>query len=467
MRFDPIWADVRFGYGRSPRVEPPASVAAMLAQLEGPDRMLAAWPMLDSATVEATETKLTQAYKIFRDTRRTGDEAAIEARRDVIQSLRREARSRQERFAINTLARGTYAPDAFRERLCAFWADHFTTAETRQSLLYSNQAIVTDAVRPNLTGRFGDMLQAAITHPLMLTYLDQLTSVGENSVFGQRKSSRGLNENLAREVMELHTLGVGGPYSQEDVRQLAELLTGLWYHPKKGYYFESRAAEPGPETVLGQAYGGRRTGPDAGFGAIARVLQDLALHPATARHLATKLATHFVSETPDADLVEAMSAAYLASQGGLMDTYRAMLEHPAAWEQTAQNVKWPSDYLISALRALSPQEEALRRLSHADIRRLFLRPLVVMGQPWERPIGPDGWAEEDSTWITAQGMAARINWALRAPSRILDPLPDPRDFVQVALGDLAPPEVVFAAAAAETAADGVAVVLASPAFQRR
>ena len=153
-------------------------------------------------------------------------------------------------------------------------------------------------------------------------------SVGPNSPRGL-KSGRGLNENLAREVLELHTMGVGAAYTQTDVTEFAELLTGLSFNYRGGGFFEPDRAEPGAEQVLGQSYGGG----DASVAHIHAALDDLALRPETARHICTKLARYFVSDVPDADLVAHMVAGYLRSDGHLGTVYAAMLEHPAAWRK--------------------------------------------------------------------------------------------------------------------------------------
>jgi uncharacterized protein (DUF1800 family) len=187
------------------------------------------------------------------------------------------------------------------------------------------------------------MLMAVATHPAMLLYLDQAQSVGPNSARGARRD-RGLNENYARELMELHTLGVGAVYSQDDVRQLAELLTGLAVDPVAGFVFDARRVEPGPERVLGRDYAGD------GIEAIRAVLADLAARPETARHLAHKLAVHFVADDPDPGLVTAMEAAFRDSGGDLVAVTAALLAHPAAWAEAAAKARQPFDFVVAALR---------------------------------------------------------------------------------------------------------------------
>jgi uncharacterized protein (DUF1800 family) len=162
-----------------------------------------------------------------------------------------------------------------------------------------------------------------------------------------------------------------------------------------------------------------------------------------------------------------MTARYHATGGALAEVYAAMLEHPAAWAPTLRNVKLPVDFVGSTCRALAVDPAQLARMQEKDWRKLMVGPMALMGQVWQKPAGPDGWAEEDAAWITPQGLAARMRWAMAAPARLVATLPDPRDFVQTALGSYASAPVVFAAGAAETRAEAIGLVLSSPAFQRR
>jgi len=276
-------------------------------------------------------------------------------------------------------------------------------------------------------------------------------------------NDRGLNENLAREMLELHTLGVGGSYTQNDVREFAELLTGVTSNAVRGAYYEPNMAEPGAETVLGVTYGG---GEEA-FDNVRAALHDLALHPDTARHLSRKLVVHFIGPNSDAALIDMMAARYLESGGELSALYEVLLAHESAWMPQTQKVKQPFDFIASSIRALGVPQGDLFDVSIRDIRRYMLLPLRVMGQERQNPVGPNGWPEDAESWITPQGMAGRITWAMQTPERLLDRLPDPREFARTALGPTPPDAVLFAAHAAETVSDGIGIVLASAAFQRR
>ncbi|MGR3492846.1 MAG: DUF1800 domain-containing protein [Shimia sp.] len=456
--FNPILAAKRFGCGLSPRIAPPASVPAMMAALRGPDLAARAFPMQSQAEILALEDMLGPINRASK--RAETEEARAEAKAEA-NGLRRTQRFRATLDLGRRLLRMSTAEDALRERLTLFWADHFTAFGKDALWRYATEIYIAEAIRPHVIGRFSDMLKAVVTHPVMLFYLDQRVSTGPNSDAGQRNNGRGLNENLAREILELHTLGVGGAYGQRDVRELAELLTGLTHRGGRGFFFRERMVEPGPETVLGVTYAGDD------LAAIEAAMEDLAVHPDTARHLARKLAVHFVAEEPPQQLVDALAQAFAESGGDLAVVTEAMLSHPAAWAPELRNVKWPLEFIGSSFRALGVTERHLPLDDRHPWSRYVMNRLSRMGQPWPRPAGPDGWPEEDSAWITPQGLAARIDWAMNIPRRLTRALPDPRDFARTALGPAPPPEVDFAAQAAETYAEGVGLILSSPAFQRR
>ena len=457
MPFDPDLCAIRFGTGLSPLVPAPGSSAEVLAILAGPDHAAEAWHIPPYAVATPSLDALRLANMARREAAGTPEVAAAEAAYDEL------ARAHVEALAHNvkaTIARKIGTSDGLRERLVMFWSDHFTVRAKTGFLRHLVTPYVEEAVRPHVNGRFADMLKAVETHPVMLAYLDQTNSMGPNSVRAQRRD-RGLNENLAREILELHTIGVDGPYDQRDVRQLAELLTGLGLD-RQGTVYRSDHAEPGGETVLGVTYSA-----EADLSTVEAALDGLADHPSTARHISRKLAVHFVSEEPDQGLVDTLTARFVATDGDLLEVTAAMLDHPAAWVPERQKVKWPLEFMSSALRALGIAPEMIMTMEARHVRQMLQGPLAVMGQPWETAPGPDGWSERAEAWITPQGLAARINWAMHMPRRITEDLPDPRDLVSTALGPLASEEIVFAAGAAEDRAEGVGIVLASADFQRR
>ena len=447
------YAVIRFGHGWPARGAP-VTADAMLARLAGPDRARARFAKLPFAEAAELGAAFLRLRKEVRE--------EVAGATGQLKKVRNRIRDALWGGLVADLSRIVETDDPFRERLSAFWANHFATRAMGQPHLAAGPAYVDEALRPHLAGRFGDLLKAAVTHPVMLYYLDQNGSVGPNSTVGLR-SGRGLNENLAREVLELHTLGVGAGYGQADVTQFAELLTGLTFSIRNGTGSEFRPglAEPGAEVVLGRSYGG-------GIPQLADIhaaLEDLAVHPATAAHLSRKLAAHFVADAPDPGLVAAMTDTWRFSGGDLAAVYRAMLDHPAAWSGFGAKVKPPRDFVASALRALGVSAGELAALGPGQLRKDLIRPLGAMAQGIEGPPGPDGFPDEASAWVQPFGLAQRISWAMAVAARV--PERAPADFARAALGDAASARLLMAAGAAETRAEGVGLVLASAEFNRR
>lgn len=449
----PELAAIRLGYGLSPLMPPPADAAAVLASVAV---TAARPPEMTTAEAQAQQVETQQVRRNARDD---------EARRKAYGAVRRDVTSRAAISHQARLAHAAGAPVGFGERLVQFWADHFTVRTGGAAQRWLAPAFVEEAIRPNIGGRFADLLKAAITHPAMVLYLNQNQSVGPSSAAARarRKGTPGLNENLARELLELHTLGVGADYSQDDVRGLASLLTGLTYDPREEVRFAPRRAEPGADVVLGKSYGGGR----ARIEDIHAALDDLSVHPATARHLATKLAVHFSSDEPDTGMVADLTDAHARSDGDLMAVYAVLAEHPALAAQFRQKVRQPFDFIAAALRALGMTADAAMAIGQRPARRWFRTPLEVMGQPLDGVPGPDGWPEEPAAWIRPQLLAERIDWSMTAPARLVKPLPDPRLFVRTALGSTASEGVLWAVPKAESVREGVGIVLASADFNRR
>ncbi len=463
MSFNRELAEIRFGTGLAPRLRGPSDVFDMMRRLNGADRAAKRYKIESFEVFAERIERVSELWQVRRKKR--GSEEAAKAEK-AIKVEKRRARKAKDRWLWQSIRRRAFTSDGLRERLAFFWGDHFTARGKVSLMKRATSPYIESAIRPHLTGYFADMLKAAIAQPILLQYLDQKYSIGPDSPIGlkpeTRKKGRGLNENLARELLELHTLGVDGRYSQTDVTELAELLTGLTYDGNGQFAFRADYAQPGAEVVLGESYGGDA----AKLSDVHAVLERLALHPDTARHLATKLAVHFVSDTPDPKLIAHMQERYLQSGGHLGTLTEALLEHPAAWAAEPGNVKQPIDFIGSSLRALAVSPEAISLNDWKSIRANFAVPLRLMGQTWQEPVGPDGWPEDDAEWITPQRFAARVGWAMSAPSLLQPDLPDPREFVGQALGSRASEQVLFAARAAEDRVTGVGLILASPAFQR-
>ena len=454
MPFDPTIAAIRFGSGLSPHFAKAVDPDAILAELSRK-------PHFDIPAFKAARPSLTQLSDTAAARREAVGTDQFAAKEAAAKAMRQAAAVTYDQTMRVTIARFLDAPHGFAECLTDFWADHFTVIARNAAQRHLISPYIEESVRPYIGGSFVEMLDAVMTDSLMLMYLQQIQSTGPDSPRGQRLG-RGLNENLARELLELHTLGVDGHYTQADVRALAELLTGLTYNGKQGFFYNDSMAEPGAETVLGVTY-------DAadGLSNIRAAIADIALHPDTARHLCLKIATYFIGSAPDAEMVAAMAGRYLETRGQLQPVYAAMFAHAAAWSRDLRQIKSPLLFVTSGLRALGVSGAQMMLSDRRAFRRVVIEPLRVMGQPWQLPLGPDGWPDDGANWVTPQGVAGRINWAMTAPQiMVARELPDPRVFVQTALGNLATQEVIFAASAAESKFEGVGVVLAAPAFQR-
>ena len=443
--------NTRFGYGIRPDARNMGSIADALNGLKEADPLDRRFARPDMLARIGLHQEMQKAK---RDERRnvSGAEARYKA-------AQQESRSWIGEDMRSYFARAAISDRGFKERLVAFWADHFTVSGKNQRVLLTLGDYLDEAIRPNVATTFGELLNAVVSHPAMLMYLDQVTSFGPNSAVGQREDS-GLNENLAREILELHTLGVNGSYTQDDVRQFAELLTGLRVGVK-GFYYDKRAAEPGAETILGTSYGGA-TGK---MSDVKDFLDDLAVHPDTAAHIAYKLVVHFISEDPPQDMVEAIASTYRNTRGDLMAIYKTMLEHPASAGPLGAKAKLPTEYVVSTLRALDIAEEITTQKPRV-IRNVLQIPMQAMGMDVFRPSGPDGWSETAADWITPPTLAARIEWAVEA-AKEYGQGKDPRQLLQYVLGDGVSNELQVAVAGAESKWEGVALLLVSPEFNRR
>lgn len=441
----PALAAHRFGYAetslRAMQADPRAWVQAQFAVDRQDPTPFDASGLPGSANALALSAELLQALR-----QPDGAEAVREARQRL-RALNAAGLQRRWQHIITT-----ESPVA--ERWVQFWANHCCVAATKLAVAGLVWPHENEAIRPQALGRFEDLLRASTLHPAMLLYLDNAQSIGPQSRAGRRRE-RGLNENLARELLELHTLGVGGGYTQTDVTETARLLTG-WTVRLRGdgrAGFEPALHEPGPKTVLGRRY---PEGPQA----LDLLLADLARHPATARHLALKLARHFVTDDPPAALVDAVAARFLASDGDLRATAQALFSHEQSWRaEHRPKFKRPEELLLSAHRMLKlpigPQQ--LGAASQA---------LLAMGQAPGRAPSPQGWPDRSEDWLSPDALLKRVQWAERfaqdhadaADARLLAPLSLGPD-----LGAATRQQIDRAASPAQA----LALWLASPDFQRR
>ena len=379
----------------------------------------------------------------------------------------REAYRTEFNPALVTRSRLMIASDVpFVDRMMMFWSNHFTVSTTRGLSGAAIPAYEREVIRPHVFGRFSTMLKAAINHPCMLIYLDNVASIGPNSPAGRRRrrtqgTVQTLNENLAREVLELHTLGVNGGYTQTDVVEFAKALSG-WGHGGMysgdadapvhgGFAFVPRFHEPGPKTVLGRTY------QEGGVAEGMAILDDLARHPATARHIATKLVRHFVSDTPPVAAVDHIAAVFRDTDGDLAAVSRALIELDAAWLDPLAKVKSPIEFVISVHRA-----SGRIRATRAD---LFV-PLRLLGQSPFTAVSPQGWGDTAADWIAPESLMRRIEWT-RGYAATLPATRYPELFLEAVIGPVASAETRTWVSRAPSPDAGLAMIFASPEFQRR
>ncbi|CAB3759856.1 DUF1800 domain-containing protein [Paraburkholderia humisilvae] len=498
----------RFGLGAVANEPAPADPKAwLLAQFDHYDVRPAAWSNEpDSATLV---TGFAQRRRALRDMRKQGKDDAAASQTDAqasgamttangaasgasnatAQTAAQDARKALRadivatyRDAVNArVSSALNTPTPFVERLVHFWANHFAVSTEKPQVAVLAGAFEAEAIRPHVLGRFEDMLIAVERHPAMQLFLDQTNSVGPDSIAAMRAAQRnparprGLNENLAREIMELHTLGARSGYTQEDVTEFARALTG-WsialpqardggnHAGNNGvnsavnnagapghFVFRTALHEPGARTVIGRRYD------QSGEAQPLAILHDFASSPATAHHVADKLARHFVSDTPPPAVVARLADAFTRSGGDLPTVYRALIDSPDAWSPVAAKFKSPWEWTISAMRGLGWQ----------DLGNLQSAPLFTqLGQPVWRPGSPAGYDDVAASWASPDALLRRVELAQRLASRVGDQLDARALGEQLFAGSLSAP-TASAVSRAESASTALALLFVSPDFQRR
>jgi uncharacterized protein (DUF1800 family) len=412
-------------------------------------------------TFQTTDQRMTAflAYRGSEGPRRDLSEAEAEAARAARQSARRAITDDTAQAFLARARHGATTDQGFAERWALFWANALTVSAVKFDSGAFVDSYEREAIRPNVFGRFQDLVVAAEQHPAMLLYLDQARSTGPGSPAGARRKV-GLNENLAREMLELHTVGADAGYTQADVTELARALTG-WSIPRPqdaqspgAFVFRANVHEPGSRTIMGKTYPatGRAAGKDQGEA----ILRDLARHPATARRLSHRIAAHFVADTPPQSLVAQLETAWTRSDGDLAQVARALIEAPETWAVPPSKIKTPYEFVVSTHRALGVPPERL-----APLRQT----LVAMGQPPFAPPSPEGWPDTAADWAGPDALVKRLNWARSAAetARTADIVATAND----TLGGRLSERTRLAVARAESRTEALTLLLMSPEFQRR
>ena len=394
--------------------------------------------------------KISRTYKDARKTMPDADKPV--ASKTYGKTVRRN-------FDAEVKARELYAAQTdtpFHERLTRFWSNHFSvSARNRNTRLFPG-AYEREAIRPHILDSFFELAAKAIFHPAMLMFLDNVSSVGPQSKQGLRRK-KGLNENLAREALELHTVTPAADYSQADVTEFAKALTGWSIQQRETENkrqgkttFKNSSHEPGTRTVLGKKY----KQPN-GKQALA-ILKDLCMRPETAENIAVKLATHFVSDNPPQALVDELKQNFLKSNGNLTVLYKTLIASPHAWTSAAEKIKTPQELITSTSRIIGLESVVAKRSKDTyDSLAHF---------PFTAPT-PEGWPDTADAWLGPDAILKRIEWANELASRMPDM--DARSFLQSALGQRLRPDTLKAVSRAESGQQALTIALMSPDFQRR
>ncbi|MGH8191486.1 MAG: DUF1800 domain-containing protein [Rhodanobacteraceae bacterium] len=405
-----------------------------------------------------------------------GGNAEAAGLKRALQPYRKQERAQLLAEAAARWRVATTTDTPFVERLVRFWSNHFAVSVDKRPARLFAAPMEREAIRPHVTSRFADMLLAVETHPAMLLYLDNVRSVGPNSPLGRRVAMRlarrgdmaegtagGLNENLGREAMELHTVGVDGGYTQADVTEFSRALTG-WSvpfprdfangrQPRSGFVFRANAHEPGARRVLGKTF------PDDGFAQGRAILETLARQPATAQHLSLQLARHFVSDDPPQSLVDRMAKAYLDHDTDLAAVYRTLVASPEAWGADARKFRTPQDFVIASLRAA--------QIDLDGKPQPVLALLTNLGEPMFDPRSPAGFSDSDASWVDADGLWKRVQAAEALSARVAPGRGQPLVLAQDILGPLLDEDTAQAIRRAESQRQAHATLFACPVFQWR
>jgi uncharacterized protein (DUF1800 family) len=428
-------------------------------------------PLLSDSQLRSSADILTEALDLRREIRASrqaaaSSDAAVGAQGAVLMKVPQLLRPIYVAEASARFRQAISTDRPFVECLTQFWTNHFAVSVDKNLLLGLAGSLEREAIRPHVLGNFSDMLLAVEQHPAMLLYLDNHLSVGPNSKAARNVERRhaerkiGINENLARETLELHTLGVGGGYTQADVTSYAEVITGWSIGGERGrlpqgepgkFMFRSELHEPGAKVVLGKRYA------DTGYDQGVAVLRDLANNHSTARFIATKLARHFIADDPPSKAIERITQAYVKSGGNLPAVYLALLESPDAWAQPLAKYKTPSDYIVSSFRGLQIP---------ADAGKAPLAPFELLGQRIYGPGSPAGWPDRSADWDGASALMKRIEWADAVGQKV----GNRRDAMELApqlLGETLTAASRTAISRAASGAQAVTLMLAAPEFMRR
>ena len=449
------------GFGLGARIGERARVSDprgwLRAQLHG-------GPATLSAPAGASPDEISAALQAFREIGQLTEQERQQARQQARRALVAIAASE----STAALTQRVTSERPFVERLVAFWSNHLCVSVGAKVLVAPLAgSYEREAIRPHVLGRFEDMVLASAKHPAMLVYLDNFQSIGPNSrgarVGRGRGQQRGLNENYARELLELHTLGVDGGYTQQDVQELAKILTGWTVSglirgrqmqqasSAIAFTFQPLLHEPGAKTVVGARYA------ESGIEEGERVIRALVRHPSTARFIATKLVTHFVSDEPPAAAVDRLAKVFRESDGDLRAVSAALIDLSEAWAGEARKFRTPQDWLVAVMRAFNASE----------VSQATLPLLRQLRHPLWSPQAPKGFGDKTQEWSDPDALLNRAELARTVSRRLRVKRVDARGLLEVVDARPGDPLHRFLTDTSIPADERVALALAGPAFQWR
>ncbi len=460
-----VIANNRFGLGVKPSDSKIDSKEFLLSQISNFN------PKPDALNSIANTSELMRSFSEYQIQKK-------EAKNNNIQQRENEERQFLRKNVLASVnARTEIALNSqtpFMERLVHFWSNHFAISNEKLAVRALAGPYEFEAIRPNINKTFLDLLLAADTHPAMLLYLDQTRSIGPNSPQGKRVNARnedkkiGINENLAREILELHTLGVNGGYNQNDVTEFAKAMTGLTIVRERktpsnqnlsygASYFEPLMHEEGPRQILGKNY--------RNFGNIqyVEILKDVCKHPSTAKFIAFKLARHFAGDNPPQSLVNKLTNEFTRTNGDLKSLYAVLINADEIWavnnanQQSLLKFKTPWEWLVSSLRALN----------YTSVKNMDINGLMTnLGQTVWQPKAPKGYDDTESAWAAPDALMRRVEFISGLTGRIKQDI-KPVELAQTILGDSLSSHTKTAISRAESQQSGLSLLFLSPEFLRR
>ena len=452
MKKDEYIALTRFGFGVSSRTTLPSTMTAQ--QWLKRELLPVNLAQSHSSTAQALATEF-EFRQLKQQIRKASEPKKAELSKQL-KALQKRINQNYRSYLFDVVEHASQAELGINWRLFDFFSNHFSVTVANRTMKLLAPTMESTAIGPNFLGSFADLLLAVIKHPAMLLYLNNERSIGPNSKVGKRKSNAGINENLAREILELHTLGVNGGYQQQDVEELAKGITGwtLGNLKKKqyGFRFNPSIHEPGSRTVFGKHF------PQQGEAQGEAILTYLANRPETAKFVSYKLAKHFISDSPDEKLVTAMTKAWQASGGNIKAVVSAMIEADESWLPQPQKFKTPREFYISSLRAAGLSLS--KRLNpYYSLRELGQLPFNAGS--------PAGYEDSEPDWLSSSSMLTRTDWSVQFASlwqRKVNSLPTLiHSLFSDDLSELSKNSVLRA----ESKVQALTLLLMSPEFQRR